>query len=197
MANLFYLWKNRAKFSISSIQFYAAWAKRILTFKSLVRRNRNRNRLNRKGANIHPTSEIGNMRADGKKKNLTVGANSFIGTAIFTLHHQVQIGNNVCINDGVTILTASHNVSDPEWKNTKAPVIIDDFVWIAQDAFILPGVTIGRGAVVGARAVVSKNVAPYQIVVGNPAQAIPKKRVEELNYNPCQSLADNLAWLKG
>ena len=58
-------------------------------------------------------------------------------------------------------------------------------------------VRIGRGAVVGARAVVSKSVPPGAIVVGNPARPVPKSRCEEFSYNPCEFLAANRAWLLG
>jgi len=86
---------------------------------------------------------------------------------------------------------------DPTWNHIMKPIIIDDYAWIATNAIILPGVHIGRGAIIGAGAVVSKDVQPYQIVVGNPAKAIAKQRCEELNYNPCEFLASNRAWLIG
>jgi maltose O-acetyltransferase len=57
-------------------------------------------------------------------------------------------------------------------------------------------VRIGRGAVIGAGAVVGNDVKDYSIVIGNPAQEIAIKRTEILNYNPCEFLAANNAWLK-
>ena len=60
---------------------------------------------------------------------------------------------------------------------------------------ILPGVYLGRGAVVGAGAVVSKSVTPDSIVIGNPAKPINKVRTQVLGYNPCEFLAANRAWL--
>lgn len=66
------------------------------------------------------------------------------------------------------------------WKDIK----INDYAWVAADAFIGPGVTIGEGAVVGARAVVFKDVAPWTVVGGNPAQFIKFRELknEEKNY---------------
>ncbi len=197
MASLSYLWKNRIQYPITSIQFYRVWAKRLLTLRDLLKRNRRRRKLIRKGSIIDPTAEIGEILIGGKKKNLHVGAFSFLGKVSIMLHEKVVIGENVCINDGVQILTASHDVSDPLWPSIKKPVVIDDFVWIATDAMILPGVHIGRGAVVGAGAVVSKDVAPYEIITGNPAKPITKKRTTEFRYNPCEFLAANRAWLIG
>ncbi|WP_037576500.1 acyltransferase [Sporocytophaga myxococcoides] len=197
MAEFSYLYKNRARFPFGSVAYLRAYAKRLLSIGELLRRNRVRNRLQKKGAFIHPCAEIGDVKADGVKKNLKIGAFSFLGRVELALHDKIQIGEKVCINDGSILLTASHDISDPEWKHKKAPIIIDDYAWICTNVTILPGVHVGRGAVLGAGAVVSKNVAPYDVVAGNPAKSTGKKRVEELNYNPCEFLASNASWLKG
>lgn len=197
MASLSYLWKNRARFSITSGLFYRAWAKRLLELPVLCQRNWNRASLVKRGAHIHPLAEIGKLKADGHKGRLTIGSLSFLGRIAISLHEEVIIGDRVCINDGVDLITASHDVSDPEWKHIKGKIIIEDYAWIGTGAMILPGVTIGRGAVVAARAVVSKDVPAYAIVAGVPAVPSKKKRVEVLNYNPCEFLAENRAWLIG
>lgn len=197
MASIRYLWKSRAKFPIASVNYIRAWAKRLFTLPELIKRNNRRNKLIRNGAFIHKTAEIGEIIISGTKNYFIVGAHTFIGKAVIALHLKVTIGAYVCINDGVHIMTASHNLLDPEWKHIKKGVIIDDYAWIATNAIILPGVHIGKGAVVGAGAVVSKDVLPGQIVAGNPAKPISKKRCEEFNYNPCEFLAANSAWLKG
>ena len=197
MAELGYLWVNRAKFPLGSQAFFRAWAKRLFSFFSLIKRNKQRNSLIRKGAIIHKSAEIGNVNADGNKANLVIGANSFIGQVELALHAKIVIGQYVCINDGAHLLTGSHNVSDPMWRHIKKPIIIEDYAWIATNAIILPGVTIKRGAVVSAGAVVSHDVNEDEIVVGNPARPIDKKRVNNLNYNPCEFIAANQAWLRG
>lgn len=197
MASFNYLWNNRAKFSPGSINFYRAWGKRLFSFPELLRRNSNRSKLTGKGAAIHETAEIGEADIDGKIKLLSIGKESFLGRVKIALHDEVAIGERVCINDGVEILTASHDVYDPEWKHVKSKIIIEDYVWIGTGAMILPGVVLGRGAVIGARAVVSKSVPAGNIVVGNPAKPITKIRPEYLNYNPCEFLAANRAWLFG
>lgn len=197
MASLGYLWKNRAVFQFNAIKFYSAWAKRILTFREVVERNSRRTKLVKNGAVIDQTAEIGEIKANGDKGNLVIGANSILGIVELALHDQIKIGNNVCINDGVKLLSGSHDINDPFWSLVKRPIIIDDFVWIASNAIILPGVNIGKGAVIGAGAVVSKNVEPFAIMVGNPARPLAKKRNANLRYNPCQFLAGNTAWLVG
>ncbi|NDP22503.1 MAG: acyltransferase [Paludibacter sp.] len=197
MAALSYLWKSRAKFPITSAQFYRAWAKRVFSLPELIKRNYHRNILTKKGAAINETAEIGDAIITGIKKKLSINEFSFIGSCFITLHDKVTIGKNVCINDGVQILTASHDTNDPEWKHIKKEIFIEDYVWIATNAIILPGVHIGKGAVIGAGAVVSKNVLQGQIVAGNPAKPVLKERSKELNYNPCEFLAANRAWLVG
>jgi len=196
MASLRYLWKNRVKFKLLSKSFFISWAKRLLTFPELIKNNRRRKKLTNNGATIDETAEIGMVNINGRKDNLAIGDFSTLGKVEIALHDKVTIGKYVCINDGVIILSASHDVSDPLWRHKKAPISIGDYAWIATNAIILPGVTIGRGAVVGAGAVVSKNVNDYTIVIGNPAKEIDKKRTEDLKYNPCEFLATNNAWLK-
>lgn len=195
MATMAYLWQHRTISSIYRIQFYRMWAKRILCMPELIRRNLRRSYLVSKGAIIDVCAEIGEVNITGAKVNLKIGAFSFLGKVHIALHDKVIIGNNVCINDGVQLLTASHDVMDPKWNHIIAEIIIEDYVWIATNAIILPGVHIGKGSVVGAGAVVSKDVLSGQIVAGNPAKPISKKRCEELNYNPCEFLAGNKAWL--
>lgn len=197
MASISYLWAHRAKFSMASEKFYRSWAKRLLNLPELFKRNQKRNKLTRQGAEIHELAEIGKVVIQGKKVFLKIGKLSFVGNINIALHQEVVIGERVCINDGVEILTASHDVMDPEWLLIKKKIVIEDYVWIGTGATILPGVVIQRGAVVGAKAVVSKSVEAYSIVVGNPARAISKTRSQDLNYNPCEFIAANQAWLIG
>lgn len=197
MASFSYLYANRAKFPTGSRNFLRAWAKRLFSFPELFIRNMRRNKLVKKGAIINETAEIGEVTIAGVLRFLSVGRETFLGRVTINIHDEVKIGSRVCINDGVEILTASHDVADPNWKEIKAKIIIEDYVWIGTGAMILPGVTIGYGAVVGARAVVSKSVNAGAVVVGNPAKIINRTRCSELNYNPCEFLAANRAWLVG
>jgi acetyltransferase-like isoleucine patch superfamily enzyme len=197
MAAISYLWTNRAKPPIASPLYYKVWAKRFFSFPDLLKRNIRRWVLTTQGATIDPKAEIGKVQIDGSRKLLTIGEFSFLGRVHMALHDKVSIGSRVCINDGVQILTASHDVLDPKWRHIKGRVSIDDYAWVGTSAIILPGVSIGKGAVVGAGAVVSKDVPKGVIVVGNPARELSKHRCEELNYNPCEFLSANRSWLVG
>ena len=90
----------------------------------------------------------------------------------------LSIGNNVSISPEVTILTLQHFYNDPQFADDPRPVVIEDHVWIGTRATILPGVTIGRGAVVAAGALVTKDVAPCVIVGGVPARLIGERELD-------------------
>ena len=102
-------------------------------------------------------------------------------------HYHIKTGSDVSIGPEATILTLGHNPQSPSFADRGGDVIIGDRVWIAYRAIILPGVTIGEGAVVGAGSVVTKDVEPYTIVAGNPARFIKKRNPEldyQLHYHP-------------
>jgi acetyltransferase-like isoleucine patch superfamily enzyme len=84
----------------------------------------------------------------------------------------IKIGNNVMIASHTAITTLTHDYTQEKMRNTivSKPIVIEDDVWIGAHAVILPGVTIGRGAVVGAGSIVTRDVEPYSIVVGTPAR---------------------------
>lgn len=84
----------------------------------------------------------------------------------------IEIEDNVNISFGCTILTLQHEVQSPNFECKGSKVVIKKNAWIGLKAIIMPGVEIGEGAVVGAGAVVTKNVSPYTIVAGVPAKPI-------------------------
>lgn len=91
---------------------------------------------------------------------------------------RITIGDNVIISDGAYICTATHDVTSRAFELVTAPVTIKSCAWIAAKAIVLPGVTIGEGAVVGAGAVVTKDVEPWAIVAGNPARVVRKRELK-------------------
>jgi acetyltransferase-like isoleucine patch superfamily enzyme len=85
----------------------------------------------------------------------------------------VRIGSRVLIASHVVITSRAHPVALPRYGVTEdAPVAIEDDVWIGAGAIILPGVTVGRGAVVAAGAVVTTSIEPYKVMGGVPARQI-------------------------
>nr|WP_284507171.1 acyltransferase [Caballeronia sp. ATUFL_M2_KS44] len=93
----------------------------------------------------------------------------------------LTIGNNVNVSHYTLIQTLTHDPQNPDFVCLCKPVVIEDHAWIGARAIICPGVRIGEGAVVGAGAVVTRDVEPYTIVGGNPARFI-KERSRDLHY---------------
>lgn len=138
---------------------------------------------------------------ESNKGSVLIGDNVYIGEAKIISRENVTIGNDVTMSWGITIYDHnSHSiywedrkrdneiqynealrgtlVDDKDWSNViSEPVVIGDKVWIGFDTVVLKGVTIGEGAVVGARSVVTKDVDPYTVVAGNPARVV--KRIGE------------------
>ncbi len=88
----------------------------------------------------------------------------------------IRLGENVVISQNAWLCTASHDISSDTMTLIVKPMVIGDDVWIAAKSMVLPGVTIGEGAIVAAGAVVTKDVEPWSVVGGNPAKFI-KMRV--------------------
>lgn len=111
-------------------------------------------------------------------KNVFIGDNFYANFNLTLVDDgKITIGNNVLIGPNVSILTPLHPLDDREDRGSKQrnlPVIIEDDVWIATNVIIMPGVTIHKGAVVGAGSIVTKDVPPYTLVIGSPAKVVRK-----------------------
>ena len=112
-----------------------------------------------------------------------------------TNRKQLEIGNYVSIAPGVIfLLDVNHQINtlttfplytrlfspNPLDANSKGPLIIEDEVWIGTNAILVSGITIGKGAIIAAGAIVTKDVPPYSIVGGNPARIIRYRFSEEI-----------------
>lgn len=93
----------------------------------------------------------------------------------------IEIGNSVSISHGVKLMTGSHDIQNCYFPGIYEKITIEDYAWLGVNCIILKGITIGKGAVVAAGAVVTKNVPDYTIVAGIPAKPIGKRK-ENLAY---------------
>jgi putative colanic acid biosynthesis acetyltransferase WcaF len=91
---------------------------------------------------------------------------------------KIVIGRDAVVSQRAFLCTASHDFRGTDFALTAAPIEIGDNAWVAAEAYIGPGVTLGTGSVAGARAVVVRDVAPGAIVVGNPARVVESKEKE-------------------
>jgi len=127
-------------------------------------------------------------------RNIHIGNNVSIGmNCTFLDCNKITIGNNVLIAPNVQIYTAGHPLElnerlTPDWNENSAeyfcrtfalPVVIEDGCWIGGNVVIVPGVTIGKGSVVGAGSVVTKNIPPNSLAVGSPCRVIRKLNGEQ------------------
>lgn len=142
------------------------------------------------GMKIGQKSTIHMMARIYDPRHIEIGEGTLIGEKA-TLDGRKQlinstggliIGNHVDIASEVMIWTSQHDLTDPYMKTLEKKVVIEDYTFIGPRAIILPGVTIGKGAVVAGGAVVSKDVAPLDIVAGIPAQKIGERKIDKLKY---------------
>lgn len=191
----FALWKHRDHPGRHRRSAAKAWLKRLYHLPSIATYAWRRRRLNASGHKIAALAALPAVKCGGPG-TLSIGAGTaIVGKVAIALHADVIIGARVVINDGVKLLTGSHNTADPRWQSFAEPIIIKDFAWIAENSIILPGVTIGRGAVVGAGSVVREDIPDYYIAFGNPARVYPACRPPILDYNPIRQVAAFEAWL--
>ena len=139
------------------------------------------------------------FRFESKGGYIKVGSDCYIGPSLLISRNSIEIGNHVTIAWGCTIYDHdSHSldyrerrkdiereianinqgldfIRDKDWSTVNsAPIVIKDDAWIGMNVIVLKGVTIGRGSVVGAGSVVTKDVPDWTIVAGNPAKVVKK-----------------------
>ena len=111
--------------------------------------------------------------------NLIMGDDCWLDndTRIYNVD-KIALGSNCVVSAGAFLCTASHDISSASFELITKPIALKDGAWCSSNALILPGVTIGEGAVVGAGAVVVKDVEPWAVVAGNPARFVKKRELK-------------------
>lgn len=113
-----------------------------------------------------------------------IGAGTIVGQNVFLDgRDKLRVGDNVDIASDVMIYNSEHDINSEDFRAICAPVEIDDYVFIGPRAIILPGIHIGKGAVVAAGAVVTKDVSEFAIVGGVPAVVIGERKLKDPHYN--------------
>lgn len=137
-----------------------------------------------KGFINHGGKNINLQRGAKFGRRISIGNRSGIGVKC-VLQGPVEIGDDVMMGPEVYIYTQNHahdRVDIPmidQHYEQERPVVIEDDVWIGSRVTILPGVRVGKGAIIGASAVVTKDVPPYAVVGGNPAKVLKIRNAEQ------------------
>lgn len=131
-----------------------------------------------KHVNVDHGSEFSSMCSLGNYSDIGINC---------LLEGPVSIGDNVMMAPNCKFYTRNHIFADTgipmnrQGLSDPKPIIICDDVWIGTGSIILPGVTIGKGSIVGAGSVVTKNVPAYSVVAGNPAKVIKQRKADVSN----------------
>lgn len=124
-----------------------------------------------KGAHIYPRAII------WAPWNLEVGDETGVAdNAILYNQAKITLGRRVVISQGAHLCSGTHDYEDPGFPLYAKPITVGDHAWVAAEAFVHPGVTIGEGAVIGARAVVTKDAPAWMVCAGHPCQQIKPRR---------------------
>jgi putative colanic acid biosynthesis acetyltransferase WcaF len=123
-----------------------------------------------RGCRIDPTCRI------WAPCNLSLGAYACLaeGVECYTVD-TIRIGTKCCISQRTFLCTASHAITSLERPLIHSPISIGDHAWVCAEAFVGPGVEVGEGSVVAARAVLTRSVGPFVVVAGNPARIVKQR----------------------
>ncbi len=129
------------------------------------------------GSTIHTGARFYNP------ENIVIGTGTIIGEGVvLDGRDKLVIGDHVDFATDVMVYNCQHDIHSEDFHAVGGPVHIEDYVFIGPRAIILPGVTLGKGSVVAAGAVVAKDVEPMTIVGGVPAKMIGERKVKNLHY---------------
>lgn len=158
---------------------------------------------------------LGNNPIINSPNMIVVGDNVSIGpnVVLYAIYKKIIFGNNVLLGPNVTMVNGDHSIrkigvpiidNHEKLPGDDADIIIEDEVWIGANVTVLKGVTIGRGSVIAAGAVVVKSIPPYTIAGGVPAKVLKKRfeiaevlRHEKILYSESERMKEeNLQFLK-
>ena len=130
------------------------------------------------GATIAPSARVHGSVTIWYPPNLTLGEQAMIGPRV-RLYNQgaIMIGARTIVSQGAHLCASTHDIADPHFQLQLRPIVVGAGCWIAAEAFIGPGVAVGDGAVVAARAALFEDAAPLGVYRGNPAVLIKERRL--------------------
>jgi putative colanic acid biosynthesis acetyltransferase WcaF len=134
------------------------------------------------GAEIHPTAMVRGGTRIWWPAHLRMEAYASLGPETICYNvARVTVCESAIVSQRAHLCTASHDIDDPNHPLTSQAIVIGPRAWVAAEAFVGPGVNIGEGAVLGARAVASRELEPWTVYVGNPCMAVRARRRSALS----------------
>ena len=126
-----------------------------------------------KGVHVYPGVKI------WAPWNINLGDQCGVGSgAILYSQGKIIIGKRAVVSQGAHICAGTHDYTLPGFPLVTAPIVIKDNAWVAAEVFIHPGVTIGEGAVIGARAVVTKDMPDWTVCAGHPCKPLKAREMQ-------------------
>lgn len=130
------------------------------------------------GARVAPTAGVYGSARIWNPANLELGDYAFIGPRVIVYSMaKIAFLPYALASQGAHICAGTHDIEDVGFQLTARPILIGSRAWIAADAFVGPGVTIGEGAVLGARGCAFRDLAPWTVYGGNPAKVLKQRQV--------------------
>lgn len=109
--------------------------------------------------------------------HLVMGDHSLIGPRVNCYNQAIiELGERVLVSQGSHLCAGTHDIDDPEFGLIAKKIFLDDFSWVAADAFLGPGSYLSEGAVLGARGVAFGKLEQWTVYVGSPAKPVRKRR---------------------
>jgi maltose O-acetyltransferase len=127
-----------------------------------------------------------------RMEDATIGANTVINQHCYLDGRGgLAIGNNVNISSHVILVAGTHDIQDgTAFAGSTSRIVIEDYAWLCTRSMVLPGVTIGRGSVIAAGAVVTRSTEPFSVCAGTPARKIGERN-RDLRYK----LSYDISWV--
>lgn len=130
------------------------------------------------GAQVSSTANIYGSAKIWYPPNLAMADHATVGPgAKIYCMDRIELGRYALVSQGAFLCGGTHDIEDPHFQLKTRPIRIGARAWIAAEAFVGPGVSVGEGAVLGARACTFRDLAPYTVYSGNPAQPLRKRRL--------------------
>ncbi|KJC49478.1 acetyltransferase [Bradyrhizobium sp. LTSP885] len=129
------------------------------------------------GAKVCRLSDVRGSARVWYPPNLTLGEGALIGPKVICYNMApIELERFALVSQGAHLCAGNHDIDDPDFKLFSRPIVLREYSWVAADAFVAPGVAVGAGAVLGARAVAFRDLEPWTLYIGNPAQAKRKRK---------------------